>query len=485
MVAPHKNRKGRGVTYLPRLIKSRSAGIKPVVEYNSKGVPRGKVAKTLSSYHGTLARTNVPIIYTNWYVVPTELKNKLWSYVEDTFVVDPKSKKNTLSSIGLKWKTFKNRLTTKYIIPNLDNLENLRAPPELYKDCIEKGHWELFVRSRMTPEFMEIRSTQIERRKLNRYDHRLSRKGYVGLEDEIVKGTDRSVLWKLARQNKDGYYDDEGVKDRAKKIDELTQQVNDGCIEVEGTNDILTMALDTPEHSGAIRGVSKGVTQTAYFYTVDQHEEKAKKNLSKGKEQGKGTPDSTPLLERVSSNCSKTDVCHRYLYQILKNENLEYKYGFVNPATISSAGSMNPTTSRSKVLADRLAAERNIELFFVPYNPRFHWILIVIDPVSMIAYYMDPLGNDILPDIQNVIEVMFIDKTKKTIRKKCNWRSIKCPKQPGNVECGYYVMRYMKELIEDQRLSITEKFIGKDTYSKKEIDDVRIEWANAIQEYIC
>lgn len=27
-----------------------------------------------------------------------------------------------------------------------------------------------------------------------------------------------------------------------------------------------------------------------------------------------------------------------------------------------------------------------------------------------------------------------------------------CPKQPGGVECGYYVMRYMKDIIEDTNL---------------------------------
>lgn len=79
--------KGRGITYLPRLTKSRSVGIKQVVEYNSKGVPRGKVATTYSSYCGTLARTRVPIIYANWYEVPKELKDKLWSCVEVSMVV--------------------------------------------------------------------------------------------------------------------------------------------------------------------------------------------------------------------------------------------------------------------------------------------------------------------------------------------------------------------------------------------------------------
>ncbi|KAK9268999.1 hypothetical protein L1049_000767 [Liquidambar formosana] len=64
-------------------------------------------------------------------------------------------------------------------------------------------------------------------------------------------------MWKMARQNKEGFYDDEGVKERAAKIDELTLQVNDGRVKVKGTNDILMLALGKPEHSSGVRGVGK------------------------------------------------------------------------------------------------------------------------------------------------------------------------------------------------------------------------------------
>ncbi|KAK1568144.1 hypothetical protein Q3G72_021122 [Acer saccharum] len=34
-------------------------------------------------------------------------------------------------------------------------------------------------------------------------------------------------------------------------------------------------------------------------------------------------------------------------------------------------------------------------------------------------------------------------------RKNLKWSNVNAPIQPGNVECGYYVMRYMKEIIEN------------------------------------
>ncbi|XP_074374273.1 uncharacterized protein LOC141714667 [Apium graveolens] len=34
-----------------------------------------------------------------------------------------------------------------------------------------------------------------------------------------------------------------------------------------------------------------------------------------------------------------------------------------------------------------------------------------------------------------------------------------CPKQPGGMECGYVVMRYMKDLIEDQEMKLLDKLV--------------------------
>ena len=36
---------------------------------------------------------------------------------------------------------------------------------------------------------------------------------------------------------------------------------------MEGTNDALTLDLDTLEHRGRIRGIEAGVTPTSYFHT--------------------------------------------------------------------------------------------------------------------------------------------------------------------------------------------------------------------------
>ncbi|KAL6350767.1 hypothetical protein AAG906_028239 [Vitis piasezkii] len=45
----------------------------------------------------------------------------------------------------------------------------------------------------------------------------------------------------------------------------------------------------------------------------------------------------------------------------------------------------------------------------------------------------------------------------------------------SSVECGYYVMRSMRDIIANQGC-LTSKFHGKKSYSKDELNKVRSEW---------
>lgn len=57
---------------------------------------------------------------------------------------------------------------------------------------------------------------------------------------------------------------------------------------------------------------------------------------------------------------------------------------------------------------------------------------------------------------------------------------VECPKQPTNVECGFYVMKYMKDVIKEERILRSGNFKGKRTYMQAEIDEVRVEWINSV-----
>ncbi|KAA0051087.1 transposase [Cucumis melo var. makuwa] len=123
---------------------------------------------------------------------------------------------------------FKNWLTTKYIMPHKDEPQLLQVPPEKYS-FIEQNHWEEFVRSR------KKRQLQQDTRSKNKYNHRISRKGYGNLKEEM---------------------------------DEISMNTDSSYVNRHCSNDVLTQALGTKEHNGRVRGVGGYVTPTTYFHLV-------------------------------------------------------------------------------------------------------------------------------------------------------------------------------------------------------------------------
>ncbi|XP_070676317.1 uncharacterized protein [Malus domestica] len=121
--------------------------------------------------------------------------------------------------------------------------------------------------SKLSKKHLKIHEEQSRRRAKHKYPHRLSRKGYARLEEQIKSAygitadIDRLVLWKLGRVDKKGNYTNEMVKD------EVTKAVEDGTLRTSGSNDILTIALETPEYSGRVRGVGTGINHKLYFKT--------------------------------------------------------------------------------------------------------------------------------------------------------------------------------------------------------------------------
>ncbi|KAL0536366.1 hypothetical protein IC582_025313 [Cucumis melo] len=70
-------------------------------------------------------------------------------------------------------------------------------------------------------------------------------------------------------------------------------------------------------------------------------------------------------------------------------------------------------------------------------------------------------------------------------KKKSNWRVVKCLKQSGVVECGYYVMWFMRDIIMSTSTSIIQ--IMKDSpraYTQDDIDCIRSEWAEFVGKHV-
>ncbi|TYK27216.1 transposase [Cucumis melo var. makuwa] len=286
------------------------------------------------------------------------------------FIIDSRSRKSILKTAGTTFTQFKHWLTKKYILPFKNELELLKRPPYMYS-YIDQKEWEEFVRSRLCPHFEVKRKLQQERRKKNKYNHRLLRKGYANLREELKNipseesELNRASMWKKARVDKKGQYDNEDVQEVVNRIDEISKT----CADKEPSpNDVLTQALGTQESSGRVRRVE---LENIHISTQ-----------------------STPTSAHGS--CSRP----RLEYDIQCKKCLEKEV---------------------------VKEEVNVDVIIL---------------------------NDLQED------------------------AIECPLQVGLVECGYYVMRYMRDIITNGSIVVTDLIDTRTSYSQLELDEVRMEFAD-------
>nr|KAJ0228130.1 hypothetical protein LSAT_V11C100049440 [Lactuca sativa] len=149
---------------------------------------------------------------------------------------------------------------------------------------------------------------------------------------------------------------------------------------------------------------------------------------------------------------------------------------FVNPSLISPStrkGKSKNIDDTSRGLADWLSSRKGNDIIFMPYNPG-HWVLGVLDMKSDTCYYLDSLSsgnfNMQLKQIVDSAMVLYATQSGSNERVKLNWVNVTCPVHPGSTECGYYMLRFTKEIMEE----VIEVLLGdgKVEYTTNDIDEI-------------
>ncbi|KAL6145353.1 hypothetical protein ACLB2K_056041 [Fragaria x ananassa] len=221
--------------------------------------------------HWGLSMYDDPLNFDDWRNVDDEPKEKIWEAIQEAYVIPQQCRRFVLKSASTKWREFKSTLITHYVMPFKDSPEKLENPPDDYR-CIPKLHWSLFVEDRISEEFKELREVQSAKRKLNKYNHRMSRKGYAQSRVELAKKLgvpiemlDRATMWLNAHSDKDGNFLSPEVANTAKRIETLKKHASEGSLTTVGSTDVLTLALKKPEHPGRVRGVGGFVRPDVIF----------------------------------------------------------------------------------------------------------------------------------------------------------------------------------------------------------------------------
>ncbi|XP_062006048.1 uncharacterized protein LOC133723246 [Rosa rugosa] len=363
-----KIRGKRSVVEMYNVLIKKALGKKLKVTYTDTGNPNGRARHNLQSYIGMLARKMVPINIESWPAVDKDLKDKIWIDVQDTFKVAPESKKLVLTSAGTKWRQFKTYLTNKHVLPYLGKKKKLRKPPKQYA-FVGLQPWKEFVTQRKTEEWLKLNNDQRERVKKRKYHHRLSRKGYIGLEEELRdtwpegEVIDRAIMWKKARLLKNGEISEE-VTPVARKIDELLEKKSKGELEISGSDDVLTQALETPEHSGRVRGVGGFVNPSTYFKLPKQKRVRTTKAelMARDRERNRELEETKKML--IEKQAKAEDLLNKRIAQL--EALITDKANYAPHSPISDKGSFHDRVKKNSPILDDKVQENVDDCEIVP-----------------------------------------------------------------------------------------------------------------------
>ncbi|KAI5313103.1 hypothetical protein L3X38_042277 [Prunus dulcis] len=198
--------------------------------------------------------------------------------------------------------------------------------------------------------------------------------------------------------------------------------------------------------------------------------------------------DITQLAGMEEIGATVVAVYMRYLHDVLKQANMCSMVGFIDPATVSA--NSGTIAERSRLVAARLQKTDGEQIFMMPYNPGRHWVLLIVRAKRETVYFLDLLPENRVVDeeaknIVNSAIKIYNSHIARAGRKSVIWKTLSgTPKQPSNVECGYYVMRFMRDIIMDPSLAFEKKYAKGNQeapYPQEAIDEVRNEWA----EFVC
>ncbi|KAI5337093.1 hypothetical protein L3X38_016362 [Prunus dulcis] len=198
--------------------------------------------------------------------------------------------------------------------------------------------------------------------------------------------------------------------------------------------------------------------------------------------------DITQLAGMEEIGATVVAVYMRYLHDVLKQANMCSMVGFIDPATVSA--NSGTIADRSRLVAARLQKTDGEQIFMMPYNPGRHWILLIVRVKRETVYFLDSLPENRVVDeeaknIVNSAIKIYNSHIARAGRKVVIWKTLSgTPKQTSSVECGYYVMRFMRDIIMDPSLAFEKNYAKGNQeapYPQEAIDEVRNEWA----EFVC
>ncbi|XP_065873241.1 uncharacterized protein [Euphorbia lathyris] len=191
------------------------------------------------------------------------------------------------------------------------------------------------------------------------------------------------------------------------------------------------------------------------------------------------------LVHMEEITCNVIIFYMSYLFNLLKKRGMDKLFYFVDPHYTYSIGSTKTVSQRSYELMNRLKmSTMDKSIFLCPYNTGGHWTLSVIDLTNFRAYWLDPLRRrlpkaDIWMDVVNDAILLYSGND----QIKVKWTALLgVPEQKDHKTCGFFVMRYMRDIVMDNDLKFAENWKSRCgmKYSQIDLDEVRKEFVEEV-----
>ncbi|KAK9668217.1 hypothetical protein RND81_13G042100 [Saponaria officinalis] len=199
----------------------------------------------------------------------------------------------------------------------------------------------------------------------------------------------------------------------------------------------------------------------------------------------------------IWAGLGKIDVQHLYVWmnQVIIGDEVPYdSYGFMCPSMFSMHIVSVTYSERVDYIARQLATSKR--LIFAPYNEKGdHWVLAAIMPSTKKVFWIDSCHGLPSETFRDLIRKAFEKKRELNILEQVLVKDDTppafipisgCPRQTDDIQCGYYVCRFMWEIIKNRYIVIPQKYLvhqhNPDEYSftTQQIDEIRDLWGKFV-----
>ncbi|XP_019155140.1 PREDICTED: uncharacterized protein LOC109152007 [Ipomoea nil] len=189
--------------------------------------------------------------------------------------------------------------------------------------------------------------------------------------------------------------------------------------------------------------------------------------------------DITDLMMMNWLNVSIIQVFVLFLNQLCNQYEVR-SIGFVCPTQISHTMLKSNFRKVISYFVHVMEQHKDKNFILAQYHQDSHWLLLVICIRSKSICILDPLpSNRDIGLIKGSMNLAFRSVPTGARVKKINWKPCKCPRQPRGHECGYYVMRYMYDIVTKYSSvdNLDGAFESDSPYSIHDINELREHWS--------